>query len=707
MKTSSILLLLFVMLFSACQKDAEISTPTPPVVRGEIISSKLTGQVVDQAGQPVIDANVKFQQSEVITNEDGFFSFATMDLNSTGQLLTIEKSGFFKSYKKIIPTKNQTFQKIGLVTKSDPTGNFSANNGGSIAKLNGEKVTFQPNSIRTETNQDYQGTVTAFTHHFDPEDPSFYESIPGDLSAIDEAGTSVQLATYSMILVELFGENGEPLNLKENTTATIEFPIKGSAANAAPDLIPLWFLDENTGTWMEEGQATKQGDVYIGEVAHFSFWNCDVPFDFVYLDGTLVDLDGNPLANQRVSIEIVNGGAVQSTYTNLEGNFAGGIPKDELLILSVVNFCGEELFNENIGPFNTDQTITLPVDHNETTILLTGSVNNCAGEAVENGYAVVKRNTGLAEVISLDSEGNFSYSTAICANENMQIYGVDLQSFRSPEVTISNTGQSMEDVGTLVTCDEITTFVSVSVNGGEEFLYDETFLNKTELTILESTSTLTIDLGLNDLEHVLGIVILNPNLGTNEALWVFYKDADTPDVITCGFNGNSCDFTIELTKLEEFAGGFVGGTATGTLIDDNGETLALIIEFNIPFADIEKDYQGIIWEDLNENGIRDQNETGVQGVSIQYQEISSSGEVIATSTANSNSDGGYRIRLSEINDGILRIVEGLPAGYVTTLQNQGNDESLDSDFPQGGLELNFSGQDVSTLNKLDSGIHPE
>ena len=227
MKIFQIFLLLVVLMITGCRKDMEFTEDQfIPIGNGELISSKFIGQVVNQSGLAVFGARVRLGQFETITNDDGVFSFAKMDLESTGQLVTVEKNGFFTSYKKIIPSKTQTFQKIGLIAKSNPTGNFTAANGGIITKPNGERITFQPNSIQTESNEGYQGSVTVYSHHFNPEDPFFHETMPGDLSAIDNSGNPVQLATYSMVLIELFGENGEQLNLKPNNTATVEFPIK-------------------------------------------------------------------------------------------------------------------------------------------------------------------------------------------------------------------------------------------------------------------------------------------------------------------------------------------------------------------------------------------------------------------------------------------------------------------------------------------------
>ena len=60
--------------------------------------------------------------------------------------------------------------------------------------------------------------------------------------------------------------------------------------------MPLWYFDEDGGYWIEDGVATLQGNTYVGEVTHFTFWNYDFPYPSATLCITLQDESGNPLA---------------------------------------------------------------------------------------------------------------------------------------------------------------------------------------------------------------------------------------------------------------------------------------------------------------------------------------------------------------------------------------------------------------------------
>ena len=92
-----------------------------------------------------------------------------------------------------------------------------------------------------------------------------------------------------MMAVELQGASGESLNIAEGSTATLTFPIPQEILGNAPAEIPLWSFNENLGLWVEESVASLQGSNYVGEVSHFSFWNCDAPFELVELSFQLVD----------------------------------------------------------------------------------------------------------------------------------------------------------------------------------------------------------------------------------------------------------------------------------------------------------------------------------------------------------------------------------------------------------------------------------
>jgi len=141
--------------------------------------------------------------------------------------------------------------------------------------------------------------------------------------------------------------------------------------------------------WIEEKAAQKSGNNYVGEVSHFTFWNCDVPANFVYFKAHIITESNDPLSYTNVKIKTANG-ASNSGYTNSDGFVAGWIPKNASLSLSVMNACGESVFSKDISTATDsidlgDVVITNP----QHVVSLKGSVVNCDNEPIANGMVYI------------------------------------------------------------------------------------------------------------------------------------------------------------------------------------------------------------------------------------------------------------------------------------------------------------------------------
>ncbi len=107
-----------------------------------------------------------------------------------------------------------------------------------------------------------------------------------------------------------------------------------------------------------------------------------------------------------------------------------------------------------------------------------------------------------------------------------------------------------------------------------------------------------------------------------------------------------------------------------------------------------------VWVDLDQNGIQDQEESGMVGVLVELQ--NSTGHMISNATTNDT--GHYKFEGLRPGDYSIRF--NLPEGYVFTAKNQGENASLDSDANQvtgvtGNIALS-PGQNDTTW---DAGIY--
>lgn len=80
-----------------------------------------------------------------------------------------------------------------------------------------------------------------------------------------------------------------------------------------------------------------------------------------------------------------------------------------------------------------------------------------------------------------------------------------------------------------------------------------------------------------------------------------------------------------------------------------------------------------VWEDFDGDGVRDENETGIHGVTVELYDCF--GNLLATEVTDSN--GSYQFTYVTPGDHYLGFL--LPAGYLFSPQDQGTDDSMDND----------------------------
>lgn len=140
--------------------------------------------------------------------------------------------------------------------------------------------------IDPSTNKLASGDVKVTLTPIDPAAQS--ATMPGSYLFTSTTGVRA-LESFGAVQVTLTDTLGKPLQLAEGKTATIRIPVK-TRATALPTTIPLFYLDEKTGLWKEEGIATLKrdaasGDYYEGQVKHFSYWNADMPTETIIVHG--------------------------------------------------------------------------------------------------------------------------------------------------------------------------------------------------------------------------------------------------------------------------------------------------------------------------------------------------------------------------------------------------------------------------------------
>ncbi len=500
MKKLGFLTLIVVLFFSACRKedDSPIVDPTPtdPTItsyepQSRNITASFTLFVVDENETPVNDVQVSINGQSYTTDTYGHFSLNDLTLNALGTLVKVDKTDYFPGSRRFFPVEGERSRiKIQLLPKNFDQS-FSGVDGGLINFGSGASVNFSPNSIQNSNGELYQGTVKIASQWLDPSTLECLEQMPGNLQGINTAIEEVALTTYGMIAIEVESESGETLNIAEGNTAEISIPVPADFLDGAPAQIPLWSYNETYGLWEEEGIANLEGNHYVGQVSHFSFWNCDVPFDYVNLKMRLVDTQTRALNNYKVILTANNNVEAPSTsgsgLTNEQGMISGAIPANEILTLRIFNSCKDLLYTDNIGPFSTNNNLgNLTIsgtEINNTTI--TGSLFDCDINPVTNGL-VLATYDGQTIYAYMD-KSDFSIDFSSCSNSTeIEIVATNLDDFTQSNPIIAP-AKTKTDLGSIKACDnQLEGFVSLTIDGETTIITGDI-----EVFIVSGTSNFT------------------------------------------------------------------------------------------------------------------------------------------------------------------------------------------------------------------------
>ncbi|MFT3911676.1 MAG: carboxypeptidase-like regulatory domain-containing protein [Ferruginibacter sp.] len=398
---SLLLMFLFGIILSiSCKKDIKndsipVSPGDPfPIPAATPVSGSVSGMIVDENNIPVEGAVAKMGTLSTTTNAKGIFSFDHATLDKYITTVTVEMPGYFKAYRSFSANATRNYISIKLLPRAI-AGNVSSTAGGTVSLLNGTSLSFQPNSVVIKsTGAAYSGNVKVYAAYIDPTASDIAATVPGSFMGRDE-NNLYTLQSTGMIAVDLEADNGEALQLASNLPATIKMPIPALLLDKAPSSINTWSLDEQ-GVWKKEGTAQKSGNFYEMQVTHFSFWNCDVPFNSIYLTIHVQDQNGNILPNTLVQLTIQNNNSSWGTsygITDSLGNVSGFVPPALNLAIGIFSnlySCSGPSYTQTIGPFATNSTLTITATVPTAQLYtISGTATDCTGSPIQNGTAII------------------------------------------------------------------------------------------------------------------------------------------------------------------------------------------------------------------------------------------------------------------------------------------------------------------------------
>lgn len=401
---------------NSCQKnigDAIFNNSTAG--KSKTVKAFIQGKIYDENSVALSGAKVSAGSSSTITAANGYFKINNASVDQKFAFINVEKNGYYTSSRTFVSASNDSnYVEVKLIAKS-LQGKFTTSAGGSINMKNGGTIVFPKNAVAEVNGKPYTGEVNVYTCRIDPSQKDFSEKMPGDLRGIREDGSESAMISYGMLVAELEGSSGQKLQIINGQNAGITMPIPETMVANAPATIPLWWFDESKGLWVEEKAATKIGNTYVGNVAHFTFWNFDVPTKMVYFKARVVDEKNNPLSYITVRIKSDSSGAAWSK-TNADGYVSGWVPKNSKLVLSALNDCEDEFFTQELITDDKDidfGNIVLKYNSDVPQLIIQGNAVNCNNEALKNGRAYVYFDSLIYKIDIIN--GQYKLTTPKCS----------------------------------------------------------------------------------------------------------------------------------------------------------------------------------------------------------------------------------------------------------------------------------------------------
>lgn len=438
-----IIVLISTLLLVQCRKDEVVTEVDSTPIEEPSTNVSFLLAVTDEAGTAVEGASITLASTSesLSSDENGVVLFDLSSVPFEGERVVIEHPDYNTLTKMVTGVMN-SHTRVDVVLTTAVSKLISTGETGSL----GEGELTLPSALQSSDGSSYTGPVTVKYTYLDPDDRNFLDAAPGNLLALNTADQYRQLASLGMYSIELYNEQGTALTIPEGSEATVKFPIADANAGIVPEEVPLWYFDEEKGLWIEDGKAIVEGSMMVAEVSHFTWWNCDLPFEFVPLCMSFVDEDGAAIPGIEIIFSI-DGVAYGQAYTDQNGNILTKTPIGTILtILYYVN--GEPLGMQEIGPFDARSQKPVII---LTRILsvITGKVVDCDMNAIESGYGIVHFND--TDEVFILTDGAFRFKVQNLGTYELTFYDIIEGQKTTETISIVEQGQSIS-LATIAIC---------------------------------------------------------------------------------------------------------------------------------------------------------------------------------------------------------------------------------------------------------------
>jgi hypothetical protein len=548
--------------FFACSPLEDPDTSGP-------VSASLVFQVFSPSNTPIQGATITLGNLSTQTNAQGLALISSSQMPGGAQPFRITKADYLYHDGVLFVTDGQQSETV-VLQDALLNGSFSSTQGGTVSVLNGGSVSFSQNSFVQTNGNSYQGTVNVAATYIAPDDPQAAQRMPNRFLGESLDGNRVFVENRGALRVDLWGANGEPLQLAPGKTAEITMPVSTAAPDQLPSITPLYTYEASSGLWKEEGQAQLQNNAWVAQVSHFSFWMCPYVYPHVSVSGRLV-CNGTALPSTVVEVYNPWGAYLGKTTTNANGFFSGMFPAPLTFTLRIKNPCNQTVAQPQVGPFSgTTQLGDIAVcSGNVNHTQISGNFVDCNNQPSAGAWMWVEAQ-GSSRLVPANAQGQVNASVLLCQGVNsLDIRGVDLVS------GASSTPQSFPvsptiSFGTQTICAAPAQFCQFTLDGTPRYMVPTsqyTFSCVYNTSVNRLTPAVVFNGGSGNLTHfslaIPGATAGNYSIGGNSFHYTF---------MVLGNDGQ--DFLqVTLTQAGNTLGAVVEGSVANTNFHDAGGVL--------------------------------------------------------------------------------------------------------------------------------------
>ena len=401
MKIFKILILIpiFIFMFSCNREDIikKDAYDYDPIEIKYLIRSSVTGYIADENNIPIANAEIKFGDKNLFTNEEGYFQIKNDLLNKEGEIMEIYSQNHFTQYAVVQPELNKITQINIIQQKRSNAKTIDSKIDNQEQFYNSKIICNIPKNIFSKTDKtDYNGQVKIYVKSPFLDQNNQYQNpsmgIPRSNTGISMDSTETVVLPIFSTLVKFETSNEEPLDIKQKIDIKTFLDFSTFNDN---DHLYLWKFDNNSGKWIAKSQVSydftdNSLSFEIKDQGYFIIAQYNIPI--VSIEGEVTYDDGTPA--RLVPVEIINKNNNSTLtgmiFTDCCGYYYCYVEQNSDIVLRFID-CNNTAFEIPLGQISSSSinNIILPYNFNNSFTINIENIFNDNNDVVNNGYVEI------------------------------------------------------------------------------------------------------------------------------------------------------------------------------------------------------------------------------------------------------------------------------------------------------------------------------